>query len=68
MPRKRALVSPERIEQTILHIRGHRVILDADLAAIYGVTTKRLNEQVRRNTARFPVIFLFSLHCKKLQS
>ena len=40
------LVPRERIEQTILIIRGHRVMLDADLAGLYGVTTKRLNEQV----------------------
>jgi len=42
-------------------IRGQQVILDADLAAVYGVPTKRLNEQVRRNKARFPVDFMFRL-------
>jgi hypothetical protein len=42
-------------------LRGQRVILDAELAALYGVTTKRLNEQVKRNAARFPEDFLFRL-------
>ncbi len=45
----------------ILHIRGHRVILDADLARLYGVSTKRLMEQVKRNARRFPSDFLFRL-------
>jgi hypothetical protein len=49
------------IEQMIMTIRGQRVILDADLASIYGVPTKRLNEQVRRNTDRFPLDFAFIL-------
>jgi len=43
-------------------VRGQRVILDADLAAIYGVTAKRLNEQVKRNARRFPADFLFRLN------
>jgi hypothetical protein len=45
----------------IMTVRGKRVILDADLARIYGVPTKRLNEQVRRNTNRFPPDFAFVL-------
>ncbi|MGC9452037.1 MAG: ORF6N domain-containing protein [Oceanipulchritudo sp.] len=45
----------------ILLLRGQPVILDADLAALYGVTTKRLNEQVRRNQERFPEDFTFML-------
>ena len=49
-----ALVPPGRIERSILLIRGHKVILDSDLAELYGVTTKRLNEQVMRNLPRFP--------------
>lgn len=53
---------PERaIERCIYLIRGHRVMLDADLARIYGVATGRLNEQVRRNAARFPADFMFKL-------
>jgi hypothetical protein len=51
----------ERIEQAILVIRGERVILDSDLAKLYGVTTARLNQQVRRNTERFPDDFMFEL-------
>jgi hypothetical protein len=50
-----------RIEQSILLIRGRRVIIDADLAGLYGVTTKRLNEQVKRNADRFPDDFVFVL-------
>ena len=45
----------------ILVLRGHRVLLDAHLAALYGVTTKRLNEQVKRNVERFPDDFMFRL-------
>jgi hypothetical protein len=55
------LIPSERIEQAILLIRGHKVMLDADLAAIYGVTTKRLNEQFKRNRQRFPADFAFQL-------
>jgi hypothetical protein len=55
------LVPHERIERSILLIRGHKVILDSDLAGLYGVTTKRLNEQVRRNLSRFPEDFMFQL-------
>jgi hypothetical protein len=55
------LIPAERIERTILLIRGHRVMLDADLARLYGVTTKRLNEQVKRNRDRFPGDFVFPL-------
>jgi hypothetical protein len=45
----------------ILNLRGQKVLLDADLASIYGVPTKRLNEQVKRNEARFPGDFVFQL-------
>lgn len=51
----------ETIEQTILLIRGQKVIIDADLARLYDVSTKRLNEQVRRNIERFPNDFMFEL-------
>jgi hypothetical protein len=51
----------ERVESVIVLIRGEKVILDADLAALYGVSTKRLNEQVRRNRERFPEDFMFKL-------
>jgi hypothetical protein len=49
------------ISERILLIRGEKVILDADLAGFYGVATKRLNEQVRRNSGRFPDDFVFRL-------
>jgi hypothetical protein len=49
------------ITRAILVLHRRRVILDADLAALYGVTTKRLNEQVKRNTARFPADFMLRL-------
>ena len=65
--RKSALViSPEAVERLIITIRGQRVILDADLAALYGVTTKRLNEQFRRNRKRFPDDFAFQLTTAEL--
>ena len=49
----------DRVTRAILLLRGRRVILDAELAALYGVTTKRLTEQVKRNAARFPLDFMF---------
>jgi hypothetical protein len=57
----KTLVRSDRVERAILVLRGHRVILDSDLAALYGVETRRLNEQVRRNVARFPPDFAFQL-------
>jgi hypothetical protein len=48
-------------QDVITRVRGHAVILDADLAALYGVPVKRLNEQVRRNADRFPEDFVFQL-------
>jgi hypothetical protein len=51
----------QKIAPLIHEIRGERVILDSDLARIYGVTTKRLNEQVKRNSQRFPEDFAFRL-------
>jgi hypothetical protein len=56
-----APVPVEQIGHSILILRGQRVLLDAELAALYGVTTKRLNEQVKRNAERFPEDFLFRL-------
>ena len=57
----KALIPVEVIEQRILLIRGQRVMLDADLAGLYGTTTKRLNEQVKRNRGRFPEDFTLTL-------
>ena len=58
---EQAVIPTERIAQAILVIRGDKVLLDADLAALYGVETRRLNEQVRRNRDRFPNDFMFEL-------
>ncbi len=55
------VASVEHVEQVIMLIRGQKVILATDLAALYGVTTKRLNEQVKRNQNRFPEDFMFQL-------
>ena len=63
--RRERLIS---IERQIITCRGTRVILDETLARIYGVTTKRLNEQVKRNSARFPEDFCFQLTREELSS
>jgi len=57
----KALIPVEVIEQRILLIRGQRVMLDADLAMLYGVPTRVLNQAVRRNLKRFPQDFMFKL-------
>jgi hypothetical protein len=56
------------VENAIHLVRGQRVMLDSDLAAFYGVTTKRLNEQLRRNRQRFPKDFAFQLTAEELTS
>ncbi len=62
MPTKKPSIIPaSSIANQILLLRNHRVLIDADLAALYGVTTKRLNEQVKRNIERFPADFMFQL-------
>ena len=61
------IIPQEIIEQKILLIRRHKVMLDSDLAKLYGVPTKRLNEQVRRNIKRFPKDFMFALSEKEWQ-
>ena len=53
------------IERRILLLRGKRVLIDSDLATLYGVTTKRLNEQVKRNIERFPEEFMFTLNFRE---
>ena len=55
------LIPTERVDNAILELHGQKVILDYDLAVLYGVTTRRLKEQVRRNRDRFPDDFLFEL-------
>src|SRR5713101_230406 len=54
-------IPPEIIERRIYLIRGHKVMLDRDLAELYGVATARLNEQVKRNQKRFPEDFMLQL-------
>jgi hypothetical protein len=67
MAKQKSVVPAERIEKAILLIRGHKVMLDADLAKLYGVSTKVLNQAVKRNQRRFPADFMFRLtkHEKK---
>ena len=59
--RRQALISVEHITRAILILRGHRVLLDSELAALYGVETRVLNQAVRRNAERFPEDFRFQL-------
>lgn len=54
-------LSPQVLAGRILVIRGQRVLLDSDLAQLYGVETRRLNEQIKRNSGRFPLDFMFQL-------
>ena len=61
-------VPVEDISRAILVLRGHRVLLDAELATLYGVSTKRFNEQVRRNRNRFPADFMFQLTADEQRS
>jgi len=58
---KITLIPEEKIDRSILLIRGQKIMLDADLAVIYGISTSRLNEQVKRNKDRFPDDFMFQL-------
>jgi len=60
--------SVEQIESRIFVIRGQKVMLDADLAELYGVETRRLNEQVSRNSERFPEDFMFQLTAEEYES
>jgi len=55
------MISEEMISNKIYFIRNQKVMLDRDLAALYGIETKRLKEQVRRNSSRFPEDFMFEL-------
>jgi len=59
------IISIESISQKILFLHGEKVMIDSDLAKVYGVTTKRLNEQVKRNKDRFPEDFMFQLTQKE---
>ena len=68
MKKSLVVIRVERVEQTIVRIRDEKVILDADLAKLYGVSTKRLNEQVKRNRERFPEDFMFQLTIEEARS
>lgn len=61
MMKNKSIIPAEKIDRAILVIRGQKVMLDSDLAEIYGVRTSRLNEQVKRNRERFPEDFMFQL-------
>ena len=63
-----AHIPAEKIERRILLLRGQKVMLDADLAELYGVTVGRLNEAVKRNVKRFPCDFMFQLSLQELRN
>lgn len=63
-----ALIPVERIEKSILLVRGERVMLDSDLAELYEVETKVLNRAVKRNLKRFPADFMFQLNSEEAAS
>jgi len=70
-PRKHArpaIIPAQRIERAILVVRGHKVLLDSDLAALYDVETKQLLRAVKRNIDRFPKTLRLYLRHKSLQS
>jgi hypothetical protein len=63
----KSLIPIKRIEKSILLIRGHKVILDSDLAELYGVETKVFNQAVKRNISRFPEDFMFQMNKEELE-
>ena len=65
---KPALLPVERIENQILLVRGQKVLLDTDLAALYGVETRVLNQAVKRNLERFPADFMFQLSAEEFEN
>lgn len=62
------IISIDKIESKIYVIRNQKVMLDSDLAEMYGVSTSRLNEQVKRNEHRFPIDFMFQLTTEENQN
>ena len=68
MPSSKLTLGNEAIDNLIRDVREQKVILDGDLARIYGVTTKRLNEQVKRNKERFPADFVFQLTAEESEA
>ena len=69
MPKTKQLISTpkEQIENKIFFVRNRKVMIDSDLAKLYGVSTKRLNEQVKRNRKRFPEDFMFQLNKQEMK-
>src|SRR5438105_12788042 len=65
MKQKLSVISSIPLEKRILSVRGEKVIVDADLAEVYGITTKALNQAVKRNRDRFPEDFVFELTAKE---
>ena len=65
---RETLVPVERIRHSILRLRGHNVMLDEDLAALYQVDVKVLNQAVKRHKDRFPSDFMFRLTVREMQS
>jgi hypothetical protein len=68
MTKRATEISQEQIESAVLVLRGEKVLLDADLALMYGVTTKVLNQAVKRNRERFPPDFMFRLTKDELEN
>jgi hypothetical protein len=68
MTKQQAIVPERAIESQILMVRGQKVILDRDLAQLYGVTVKALNQQVKRNPGRFPPDFVLQLNAEEFMS
>lgn len=68
MAARAAVVPVEQITRAIRVLRGQKVLIDAELAALYGVTTERLNQQVRRNRQRFPADFMFQLNAAEFSA
>ena len=68
MKKPSIIIPAERIQRTIYLIRGERIMIDADLAALYGVTTAHLNRAVKRNLSRFPQDFMFQLSSEESEN
>jgi len=68
MENKKLIIPDEIVISKIYYIRGQKVMLDSDLAELYGIQTKRLNEQVNRNIDRFPDDFMFRLNEKEFEN
>jgi hypothetical protein len=64
---KTAIVATRKVDSRILVLRGQKVILDADLAELYGVPVRQLNQQVKRNAKRFPLAFRFQVSAQELK-